>query len=52
MPIKASVVIKILYVSIVHIFHALLVKSMHMINKMEFFVMVVIYGLIDVCEGK
>ena len=46
-PVKASVVIRILFVSIAHITHALLMRSMCVINKMEFFVMAEIYGLID-----
>ena len=44
---KASVVIRVLFVSIAHTTHVLLVRSMCMINKMEFFVMAVISERID-----
>ena len=44
---QASVVIRILLISIAQITHALLVKSSCIINRMEFFVMAVIDGLID-----
>ena len=47
MPIKISVVIRILFVSNVHITHALLMRGMFMRNKKRFFVMAVTCELID-----